>query len=92
MPTLVDLNKERVGRSNDSRDWTPRDALVAAIKAIDDGSIKPEMVYIAFQSEPFTKPDGQKTAFLDHYAAGMTNLETAGLLALHLARCSMEPT
>ena len=84
MPDPINLAKVRVDRSLDSRDWSVRDALQFAIDQIDSGEIDPKMVYVAMMSKE-EKREGrdEATVFYDHVCAGCTNLESAGLLAIH---------
>ena len=90
MSAPVDLAAVRRTKSDNAADWTPRDALVYALEQIDAGEIDPKLVYIATVSKPKVR-DGNKepTAFYDHVCAGGTNMEFAGLLAIHLGKLSL---
>lgn len=63
------IGEIRSGRSRLSADWTPREALVAAIRQIDEGKIKPDMLIVCVRDTDedqnaryfHSSPDGMAT-------------------------------
>lgn len=47
----VSLAEVRSDRSQSARDWSPRDALIAALRDLDSGKIKPEAMVIVYREE-----------------------------------------
>ena len=79
---LVNLSEKRASREGDCRLWDPVDALRACLRDIENGEIKPDILYIAMALRD-TKKNTIDYAFL---AAGGTKLELLGLLYRHLAK------
>lgn len=76
----INLNRRRAEKSGDCRHWTVLDALRATIADIEAGTIAPDAVYIAMRQ---MAPE-QRSKY--HYAAaGCTNMELCGLLAIHMS-------
>lgn len=50
---VIQLGQVRAERSDDARDWSPRDALVSTLAAIDNGTISPDRLIVVF-----AQPDG----------------------------------
>lgn len=42
----VSISEARRGRSQDDKDWTPRDVLVSILRSIDSGECKPEHLVV----------------------------------------------
>lgn len=82
MANVANLNEERAYRASDSKLWTPEDALRAALRDIEDGTIKPTRMVIHLL-EPLEdeagEPDGHE---LHHYVAGASFDEHVALLEL----------
>ena len=81
MSDPVSLATARADKSGDCRDWSVLDALRAAIRDIESGEIKPDIVIVAFRE----KHDERKWSNFPMYCAGGTTLEIQGLLAKHFA-------
>jgi len=79
MAEIESLAKARAGKSGDCRDWSPLDALKETIREIETGERNPDMIYICAREK--TK---DMSAVYNWRAAGMTHLETIGLLYKHL--------
>jgi len=73
--------------AGDCRLWAPRDALLSAVHDIDEGKIHPDKLVVHYR-EP--SPEDSNEILYRYYAAGVTNMEHAGLLAMHLARVSAQ--
>jgi hypothetical protein len=52
----------RSDKSANGADWTPRDALIATLREIDSGKLKPDALVIAMR-EPTTDPGASITTF-----------------------------
>jgi hypothetical protein len=74
---VANLNEERAVRASDSKLWSPKDALEAALRDIEDGTIKPTRMVIHLL-EP-CEDDGHE---LHHYVAGASFDEHIALLEL----------
>lgn len=72
-PTL--LNDVRSDRTDDARHWTPRDALIELLRAIDQGKVNPDMIVICFREQD---ADGPRAKYR---MAGADNLTALGVLA-----------
>lgn len=70
-PSISEL---RGMRSKSSKDWKPRDALIAALRAIDSGEDDCRAIFICQAIG-----DEWKSAY---YSAGLNNLESTGLLEM----------
>jgi hypothetical protein len=76
---IVSFNEARAVREQNSTLWTPREALVKALRDIDEGGRSPNVLFIAL-----SESTGQGTEMLYHYAAGGTNYEYIGMLMCHV--------
>lgn len=74
-PTTV--GEIKAGKSTQLTDWTPRDALIATLREIDSGKIKPDNLFIFMTWE--TTDGGLDTKF---QAAGRSILEMLGTVEL----------
>jgi hypothetical protein len=81
-----ELAERRSEQAGDCRQWTPKDALLAALRDIESGKINPTMLVISYR-EP-SEVDNE--VYYRYYAAGVTAMEHAGLLAMHLARVTSQ--
>jgi hypothetical protein len=81
--TVANLNEERAYRANDSKLWSPKDALEAALRDIEDGTIKPTRMVIHLL-EPSVDEHGEpeEGSTLLHYVAGASFDEHVALLEL----------
>jgi hypothetical protein len=79
MGDVENLGKARADRTNDCRDWTVTDALREALRKVESGEIKPEMVYVAFYSHT-----EDRLCEYDYQCAGGKKIELLGLLTRHL--------
>lgn len=61
-------------------EWSPRDALIAALRDIDSGVEKPVQIYIAMEVK-----DAEFTSRFPSYVSCGNRLIVMGLLAQHLA-------
>lgn len=77
--SVDNLGAHRANRTGDCRDWTVTDALREALRQVESGEVKAEMVYVAFSASV----PGNKRDFV-YQCAGGTKLELIGLLARHL--------
>lgn len=78
---VVSLAQIKADKSQDCRDWTPRDALAEALRQIDAGEMKPEMIYIACRTLI-----GEDAVDYNHFSAGGDRMQLVGLLSYHKAR------
>ena len=78
MANVSNLNEERAMRSGDSKDWTAEDALRAALRDLEDGTIKPSRLVIHYL-EPCDDDTGKEHGF---YVAGASFDEHVALLEL----------
>lgn len=76
----ISFAARRAHRTRDCRDWTVLNALRDAIADVESGAIKADAVYVAF----VVRNDDGTTGY-PYTAAGLSRLETAGTLAMHLA-------
>jgi len=74
---VTSLSAKRAEVTRDCRKWSVLDALRETIKRIENNEADPDMVFIALRESE----DGK--AFFPSIAAGGTNIELAGLLAMH---------
>jgi len=72
-----ELAERRSNLASDCRLWTPKDALLACLRDIEKGEANPSKIIIGFQAA-----EGDGGVGYHYYAAGVTNLELAGLLAI----------
>lgn len=80
MSETISLAEARAGKLKDATLWTVADALRAALREIETGQIKPDMVYIALREN-----DGKGISSYDFMTAGSNSrLEVIGLLAEHM--------
>lgn len=79
------LAERRAKAANDCRVWTPRDALLAALRDIDSGAIAPTKISIIFQ-----EPGEDGTVNYGWLAAGVTTLEHVGLLRMASIRVEQQ--
>lgn len=70
------LAEARALKAVDPHLWTPRDALLCALRAIDSGEIKPDKLMICV-SEPWPEGQGFSTSF---FIAGVDTLGGIGLM------------
>lgn len=82
MTEPVNLNAHRARAAHDSRLWSPLEALKDAVAKIESGELKPDMIYIAMRE----CDDEANLANWPATIAGATNIETVGLLTMHLHR------
>jgi len=82
VPTLNELAKKRSEAAGDCRLWSPRDALLATVRQIDEGGINPDKLVISYR-EP---TENEHEVKYGYFAAGVTTLEHAGLLMMTLKR------
>lgn len=80
MGDVVNLSALRAEKSQDCRDWSPLDALRECVAKIESGEWDVEMIYVAIK----TRPDAGGQYRTPSRCAGMTRLETIGLLQDHL--------
>lgn len=73
--------ERRAEDSGDCRLWTPRDALLAALRDLDKGEINPERLVIHFSERV-----DDVTVGYHYYAANVNTMEHAGLLSMCLQR------
>lgn len=66
--TIGEIRSDQSGKGSD---WTPREALIAMLREIDSGRVKPDALVICFRHS------GNKTSFM---AATPDGLTTLGLL------------
>ncbi len=78
--SVESLNSRRATKSGDCRDWSVEDCLREALQHVVEGTIDPDMVYIAFRE----KDEEDSSATFPSYCAGVTNIECRGLLFKHL--------
>ena len=79
MTDPVNLAAEKARRTGDCRDWSPLDALKETVREIESGERDFDMIYICARLKT---DDGM--AEYTWRAAGMTHLESLGLLYKHL--------
>jgi len=84
---IDELAERRSTQAGDCRLWSPRDALVAAIKDIDAGVMDPSMLVISYRENDKEDPN---IVYYRYLVAGCTSMEHAGLLAVQLARVSAQ--
>ena len=77
---LNELAERRAQEKADCRLWTPVDALLACLRDIESGEINPERLVIHF-----TEMVGEDRHY-NYYAANVTTIDHAGLLAMALGR------
>lgn len=65
----------RSDRSQDAADWTPRDVLIAALRDIDSGLIKPDTLVIVWSKTKGSVSDES------YYCASPSPIFTIGTLA-----------
>lgn len=53
--TPVSIGELRVARTEDARDWSPKEALVQLLRRIDAGEVAPDALVIAYRMKA---PDG----------------------------------
>lgn len=71
--TLGEVKSDRSGKGSD---WTPRDALVRALRDLDSGEWKPESVFISM-----TEKVGEDSVVnRQYYAAGPSALHIVGTI------------
>jgi hypothetical protein len=46
--SVVSISELRSNRSGDAADWTPRDAIISMLRAIDRGEVNPKALVIAY--------------------------------------------
>lgn len=71
--SIAEARSDKTGRS---KDWTPRDALIALLREIDAGNIVMEQVIIVFA----TKVDDELQKTCSRSAGKFTTYECMGLL------------
>ena len=76
-----ELAEKRANESDDCRKWTPRDALLACLRDLENGEINPERLVISYA----VRVDETSVDY-NFYAANVTTMEHAGLLAMQLHR------
>lgn len=77
MTDVVNLNEVRAEKEQDSRAWTPLEALKAAVRDIEEGRANPEKLVVHYLER---KEDGRyKTKY---YASGLLITEHIGLLEI----------
>lgn len=79
---VVNLAARRAMLESDCRMWTPLDALKDAVRQIENGELKPDMVYIAMRE----LTDDGMGADWPSIVAGGTAIEINGLLVKHMHR------
>ena len=76
---VVDLATARASRSGYAKDWTPLMALKAVVREIEDGTMAPDMVFVAMR-----QTHGEETASYDFACAGGDDVHLVGLLTMHV--------
>ena len=69
-PTISELRADKTGSS---KDWTPRDAIIAALRDIDSGEVDPETLIIGYHDKKENRPRW--------YWAGPNRYTMVGVLA-----------
>ena len=69
-PTVSELKSNKTGSA---KDWTPRDALIAALRDLDSGEIDPETLIVAYHDRKTNSPRW--------YWSGPNRYTMAGVLA-----------
>lgn len=80
MNDVVNFSAARAAKTGDCRNWSPLDALRECIAKIESGEWDVEMVYVAMKTR--AGADGKYRT--PSRVAGMSRLETIGLLSDHL--------
>lgn len=52
-PTISELKSNKSGKASD---WTPRDAIIAALRDIDSGEVDPETLIIGYHDKKINGP------------------------------------
>lgn len=78
----VSVAEHRAHRARDAREWTPREALIAALRDLDSGRTKPDVMAILMMERDAGGPGINQ--FPSLYAGGDT-LQNIGLLEQHKA-------
>ena len=66
----VSVSERKADKAEDGKLWTARDALIATLRGIDDGSIKADRVVIIYDS----------ASFMGYAQSGCTSQELLGIL------------
>lgn len=70
----VSIAERRAHMKGDARLWSPRDALIWALRAIDDGEIAPDTLAVVYST------DTERGMRLGHASAGCDTIGLVGLL------------
>jgi len=79
VPQPDQLAERRSTQAGDCKLWSPRDALLAAVRDLDAGEINPQMLVVSFR-----QPTEDGKLEYRYYAAGVTVLEHVGLLTMEI--------
>lgn len=80
------IAEARSDRTRCSQDWSPRDALIATLRDIDQGKIAPDQVIIVMAQK-----DGAEVDVTRSTAGPFTTLELLGMLSRIAHRMQVDP-
>lgn len=78
------IGELRSDRTDDPRDWSPRDLLVTVLRMIDAGEINPDTCCIVIADPEPAKPDFYGDEGVGIWTAGPSNMRTLAALDLAL--------
>lgn len=78
--TPVSIGELRADKERRASMWTPRECLIAALRDIDSGKIKPDVLFIGF-----SEPKGDDIYDTNYYTSAKDSRQCIGLMSILLS-------
>lgn len=76
------LAEARANKNRQARDWEPRDALIACLREIDSGRIKPDELIVLYHQTLEPTPTSDNIHDFNYYVSTTGLMHTMGLLTV----------